>query len=345
MSYRFWFEDDFKLIEIIPLRPSIPPDRHKANILRLLFQEKHLVQCLERRTSWHFNDMPTLRMIIDCVPSFSLNAMSVTLCCSLLGASHWRDVDDAVLELKPLKLLTRLTINQTCCDLDLGAIGLSCLSLRYLQPIHIGLFAGTLNTLSSLNTLHAHSCIAVPLFRGTSLSLVPASSTASLTHLAFVFGNSCLDGSNTELWLPQGSYGGLGAFINLKSLYIHPMTNELCDFLARASTKLNELRTTVIKKHGTATLAKIIDLFTNSVGLKNLSSLCLAVEENNDWRSSYQRLAKCITMKLCGIEEIVFGMGMDVLWLPMFGNLTYLKRMMWYVPGDDSFRIYCKDAK
>jgi hypothetical protein len=100
--------------------------------------------------------------------------------------------------------------------------------------------------------------------------------------------------------------------------------------------QLKELRTTVIKKHGMASLFRALDLFSK-LSLSDLCSLCLVVQDHMEWRSSYRSLAERITMKLTGIEDIVLSMGMDVTLLPMFTNLRYLKRLIWHVPGHDWF--------
>lgn len=338
----FWFDNSFKLIEMIPIRRFVnPQDRYKAQFLGLLFQDKRLVRSLGRRTSWHFTGNQTLRMIINCIPSF-LRSKSVSFYPPLREPRYMQDVlaiNDAILALEPLKSLTTLTIDQIS-DIDLRLINMSCPSLRDIKITHSRLFSGTLDGLGSLESVFVCGCTNIPQLPGHSLSLVPTSSAACLTRLSLIFGTNCR-GFHDEPYLLKKSYDGLAAFFNLKCFYIHPMTDDLCDFLARTSIELDELRTTVIKKHGTATLTKIINLFKNR-SLRRISSLCLAVQDNNDWRSSYQSMVECITTGLRGIEEIVLGMGMDVAWLPMFCNLENLRRLTWYVPGDDSFAFTAK---
>lgn len=332
----FWVDDEFKLIEMIPIRgfPN-PRDKYKAQLLRLLFQDKQLVRSLGRRTNWHFTANGTLRTIIDCIPSF-LRSKSVTFYPPLLEPRHVLDIlwiNEAIFALEPLKSLTTLTIDQTF-RIDLCLINMLSPSLRDIKITHSRLFLGTLGGLSSLESVFICGCSAIPQLPRHSLLFVPSTSAACLTRLSLIFGTNCC-GIDDEPYLLKESYDGLAAFFNLKSFYIHPMTDSLCDFLTRTSIELDELRTTVIKKHGTATLTEIINLFKNR-SLRRISSLCLAVQDNDDWRSSYQSMVECITMRLRGIKEIVLGMGMDVAWLPMFCNLENLRRLTWYVPGDDS---------
>jgi|SRR5271170_6644118 len=76
-----WFDSNFKLVEVIPGRRSWftndGPEEYDAGFLRLLFQDQHLVQCLERRTSWHFKNLESLVAVIERVPSFSRGATSL----------------------------------------------------------------------------------------------------------------------------------------------------------------------------------------------------------------------------------------------------------------------------
>lgn len=75
----FWFDGNFRLVEMIP-RPRTYDDGEKFEVafLRLLFQDPYLVQCLERRTSWHFQNVGALRAVANCVPSFSSRGESLS---------------------------------------------------------------------------------------------------------------------------------------------------------------------------------------------------------------------------------------------------------------------------
>jgi hypothetical protein len=268
------------------------------------------------------------------VPSFSSRAESL----SFFGAWDicWLEfpINVAVRDLAICQSLISLTIRSILgVSLDLEVISLSCPSLKHLRLSHIDEYTGTLDRLVSLEVMCVNSCI-VEKIPGS--SLIPLRSAASLTHLAVIFGRPCnwRDDVDREFWPRKDYYNGLGAFVNLKSIHIHPLTDGLYDFLFRTTIKLKELRTTVIKKHGMASLFRALDLFSKP-SLGDLSSLCLVVEDHVEWRSSYRSLAERIAMKLTGIEDIVLSMGMDVTWLPMFTNLRYLKRLMWHVPGHD----------
>src|SRR5271169_519894 len=76
-----WFDPDFKLVDVIPHRSEFDSlddwEMYEAGFLRLLFQDQHLVQCLERRTSWHFPNLQPLLAVIGRIPSFSLGTTSI----------------------------------------------------------------------------------------------------------------------------------------------------------------------------------------------------------------------------------------------------------------------------
>jgi len=80
----FWFVDNVNLMEMIPLYPPhyLSNWADTVKFLVILFQDKHLVQCLERRTSWNFKDVPSLQLVLDCIPSFKTRTRSLNLCCS-----------------------------------------------------------------------------------------------------------------------------------------------------------------------------------------------------------------------------------------------------------------------
>jgi hypothetical protein len=333
----FWFDPNFKVVEVIPPRQQWSTDLdwegYDAGFLRLIFQDRHLVQCLARRTRWHFKNLQTLRVVIDCVPSFSLGATFVGFYYGEYAqamhaqAIDWQSssINDSVRQLTVCQSLTSLIIHfLQDVTLDLTLIAASCPSLKWLHLLYIENCEGTLAGLHSLEYLYVSDCVPFPRVG----YLVPVDSSMSLTHLALTF-------AYDEFWLDDTfRNGALDGFANLKSLYAHPLSDGMCDFLLRTTIELNELRTTVVKQHGIANLLKIISMLSKP-SLCHLRSMCLAIEDHVDWRASYQSIAESIVRSLTGIEEMVLGMGMDVSWWPMFTNLRNLKRLIWYVPGED----------
>ena len=161
------------------------------------------------------------------------------------------------------------TVEESSLDLEL--IGANCRSLEWLHLLYIDSCQGTLQGLSSLEELHADSCF----HDFQPGSLIPVHSMASLTHLALLFGYE-------EFWLDDAFEARiLDRFVNLKSLYVHPFSNELCDFLLRITTiELNEFRTTVLSDHGLVDRLKIVAMFSKP-SLRSLRSLCFAVEDHD----------------------------------------------------------------
>lgn len=329
-----WFDPNFKLVQVVPYRRGQEPvddwETYEAGFLRLLLQDLHLVQCLERRTSWHFKNLQSLLAVIDCVPSFPTATRSIVLFYSVCSGhcNEMRDwkkhpINKSLGHLGICQSLTSLMIyGLECCTLDLSMIGKGCPLLKRLQLIFIESCKGMLHGLSLLDELHTNSSWAVTPSNG----LIPVDSVTSLTHLALIFGYE-------DFWLNDAfDDGDFDGFVNLKSLYIHPLSNAVCDFLIRSTIELKELRTTVIKKYGNV-IRKVITIFSKP-SLRNLCSLCFAMEDHREWRPLYESVIESITTNLTNIEEMVIGMGMDASWWPMFTKLRYLKRLIWFVPED-----------
>jgi len=329
----FWFDPNFKLMEIIPQTYNSDSfskwETYEAGFLKLLFQDQHLVQCLERRTSWHFMNYQTLLAVIECVPSFSLGTTYLSLISKACGHCQeepdWRDnsINKSLRQLEVCQSLTSLmicTLEHSILDLDL--IGKECPSLKWLHLFLVLQCKGTLRGLASLEELYSDSCFTFNPKDG----LLPVDSAASLTRLALLF-------ERERFWLDEACrQGTFDKFVNLKSLYVHPLSHAVCDFLLDSTIELNEFRTTVIKEYGDV-VHKVIAMFSKR-SLCNLHSLCLALEDHTEWRPLYQSIIDSITTNLTNVEQMVLGMGLDVSWWPMFAKLRQLQRLRWFVPED-----------
>jgi hypothetical protein len=198
--------------------------------LKVLFKDKHLVQCLARRVHWRFKDTDTLPIFMEHVPSFK-DLISITL--GSKRASPYHGDRGPPVTQKTISLLS------TCHHLtslefpdEFQTTDLEFLSKTYPQLKHLIIhrtqgFTGTF-TGSSLEELDIRGGLSLSFYEGEFHNMFPLSSAASLTQLLIIYseGNGADDAATKGLF---------DAFINLNSFCISPMSNGISDFLIRTN--------------------------------------------------------------------------------------------------------------
>lgn len=325
----FWVDDDFRVVETIPRRLSIYDDeRSDATFLEIILSDRHLLACLARRKVWHFKNIVTLRVVLLKLPSFRRQPVSVHLLFDKLSSRYWlrASFNTAISELRVCHCLTSLVLLDDMEDIfheggyqlvDLDLIVQCCPTITLLRLICTCL-DGTLQDLSNLQSLvvdDVHIDIAS--------AFLPVQSAHSLTHLTVIY-----DPEDDIFFEDACADGTLELFRNLTSLFVHPLTDAMCDVLMGGHFRLKDFRTTGF---GNVNLNKVIALFLES-SLRGLRSLTMAFEDHYEWRSSYSALALAIATNLGKLESLVIGMGIDPVWCSHFSSLRKLRRIVWYVP-------------
>lgn len=330
---QIWYNEDFKVIEMIPPRRewNSEDDCHDydAGFLKVLFQDKHLVKSLARRKSWHFKSLETLMAVDEHIPTFRRKTTAVQLLFSAWSSSTIDDWEPSSLEatIRHLNVCRRLRSLSIFCtpddeDLDLNWIAISCPSLYFLRLTGIDMTENSLKRLSNLK-----SFVADDLSPAIYETILPINCTKTLTHLAILYSHSDFECDNACI------NGTFDRFVNLTSLFVHPLSDPMCDVLHRSKFILNDFRTT-LRENGTLDIDKVVRLFS-SASLRHLQVLRIAFTGPDEWPVYYPRILESITTRLRNLEELVLSMGLNTTWSEMLTRLSSLKRLVWYVPEDN----------
>jgi hypothetical protein len=358
----FWRDEKFTFTDIIPERRKWKTkdtfDEYDAGFLRLLFRDKPLVEAIGRRTHWHFKNLATLLTVIEFVPSFEFTSTHVALLFHSNSSNPWDDmqhprhlhwrpspVNEAIASLAVCRCLTSLEVQldyylrfrgeaDSDIDLDLSLIAEKLPSITHLRIINPSRLIGSLAKLTNLESLLVDASWSK--IDGNSVSL-PFNSVKSLTHLSVLCDGHrfCCDVDCANRAFDE--------FVNLTSLFVHPLSNEMCDVLLRSKIKLNDFRTTVRTNRGHIYIEKVVRLIRAS-SLCSVKTLRMVFEHDYDWTEEdefcpyYARLAEAITTDHYEIESLVLGIGIHTDWFTNFARLTSLKTLVWYVPNG-----YCRD--
>jgi F-box-like len=339
----FWHTDRFSLFDVIPARrtriPGESVENYEAGFLKLFLRDKLLVVSLERRRSWSFKNTACLRTVMDMVPSFCERAMRVELLFTSEYSNPWpsdhlwsKDWEPSSVN-QALALLTEcrrlISLRMHCGKdetIDLWHI-IRCQTIEYLSIYHPFNFINSLSSLQNLRQLVIDGC-GRPF---TGRNILPFESAKNLTNLRILCskGEFCCD--------RDCAAGAFDTFVNLTTLFVKPLSDDMCDFLLRSNIQLTEFHTTVKRFDGHIDINKVINVLS-APSLRSLKLLRLVLDydeawaDNWEWSPFYEVIAETITTKLDGIEYLVLGMGLDTLWFPKFARLLNLKSMVWAAP-------------
>src|SRR5271154_2715851 len=117
----FWWEDE-KFDLLCSLKPASKSDVEEAKFLSVLFEDPRIPQSLTKRKHWHIHDVPCLVLIMEKIPSFSENTMSVTIN-ELIRDDHRRSATQQH-ELQWLDIVIgHLATCQHIRSIELGPVG------------------------------------------------------------------------------------------------------------------------------------------------------------------------------------------------------------------------------
>jgi len=137
--------------------------------------------------------------------------------------------------------------------------------------------------------------------------------------------------------------GLLDRFTNLTSLFVHPLSNELCNYLSRANVQLEQFRTIILgyDEHlSDPTPAIDIENFItmlSSPSLRTLRELRIIVDCNDLQLFHDPRILEVICENTQSVEELVLGLTFDTSWCLQIQRLQKLKLFHWYVPVEDYY--------
>lgn len=348
----FWYNGYFRLQDIIPARRKWQTDddgdQYQAGFLRILFKDPHLVRTLQRRKVWYFKNVDVLLAVIAHVPYFREQINSVILSFPPSYRRGWKESSGkrAIPNLALCTNLVSLELHAVTDpdELDLTLITDSLPLLERLRLLQCSCdFTGTLRDASRLSELHIQGDVNDKV-KDTDESLVPLSSASSLTYLALL--ENISDSYPDHDVPPRIPYqnGALDIFTNLTSLYIHPFTEPLCDFLSSTSKlHLIHFRTSIIAPFETAYFPRVIRMFSRP-SFSKLESLRFGVSDEVEWTAYSAEITKAISTYLTGLEELVVGMDLDTTWCMWFSRCINLKRLVWFSPAPDGHRS-CADLQ
>jgi hypothetical protein len=178
----FWLAQNFNFPSLLKKRLN---HQAEGEFLRTLFRDRHLVQCLQRKTMWTFDSLNSLSAVIESIPSFPQHARNIAL--AMVDHPHYRPsygpsaVTIAIQKLAICQHVTSLSIQWTIY-VDLDAIVRSFPLVENIKLGDIIYCPGSLQSLTNVKklTIKSGSVYEDP---STFLSfLIPAKSAKSLDN-------------------------------------------------------------------------------------------------------------------------------------------------------------------
>lgn len=315
-------------------------ERYQAGFIDLFLKDSHLLLTLEARTDWVFTNEMSIIVTMDTLPWFRLRARCVDLAFTPKFSNPWGDdhpwandwtpssINAGIQHMPQCRWLTTLTLR--CCKeetIDLEHI-VNCYRLERLRILHPYDFINSLSAQAKLQSLVIDG--GGRLFTGR--HILPFDSASTLTHLSilcsrgeFVCDRDCANEA-------------FDIFVNLKSLFVHPLSDDMCDLLLRGSLRrLESFRTTVTRLEGFIDIKKVVDVLAGP-SLRSLKTLRIIIDYDEAWTDDgvwcpyYEDIAETITTNIDQLGLLVLGMGLNALWFPKFTRLRELKTLVWYAP-------------
>jgi hypothetical protein len=238
--------------------------------------------------------------------------------------------NDALLELHNFHHLTSLELNTLPEDvvLNLSIIYYVYPLLESLRLIDVEACSGSLRPLPKLKTLVLHDVVA-----DHRLFVPVDGEVPTLRHLSLI--DPTLHGGHWEYALDGALFN---PFTHLTSFFLWPLSNEICEALAKSTLRLTELRTTATADMGNGleddheSASRAVLKLLSSDSCSSLRRLTLILEfGDKDYCDS---VVSIITTSLDNLEDLTLGMGLNTEWFPKFASLPRLKKIVWYVHED-----------
>jgi hypothetical protein len=373
----FWYDENFDLLDLIPNRKwhdYVKLHRDCEAFLKVLLSDNHLVQSLARRSSWHFENLISLRSVMEFVPSFFQNTTTIVLLSdftrdeeredageeagighsggklSLRGLSYFEESEFRNVSPSPMRINSPSPIEIIFSNLvrchRLTSLHLS----QFREPFDLELivqFCPRLRELSfhSINqyrgTLRGLSCVEdfdvrelTSRVGAANDHIFPISSAKSLTRLSIVHQECMFDNDEPNPRWPPF----LKTFVNLTSLCISPFTNEICDFIVRSDLRLVDFRIQLVYDTE-ITASKVAEMFS-APSLRNVRHLRFTVDVRPVDRIYFRSYLQAIISNMSSLEELCIAMPLDLSWCELLGYLGSLKKLRLCVPDND-----CRDSE
>lgn len=329
----FWWNDEFDLLSLKAIGES---DVEDARFLSTLFKDQRVVRSVSKRKHWHIHDVPSLIEIMETILSFSEKTVSITVSelerpTPRLYDPQWLDIvighlapcpNIRAVELGPI--CGRTTLTRPIAELWPAIERL----IVWLPFWGVGLVDG-LTQLSKMEVRTSRRST-IP----SSFSLLPVESTSTLTHLDIGF------------WPPGRNYvaTSLDGFVNLITLRINPLSDDICQFLLRYSGHLRTFSTSSFRSSAVS-LGEIGRTFSRAQCLQTVKKFTFKFHmetgdgsiyliDDDNVLARFNPIVEAIS-KLSSIQILHLGMPLDGRWYRHFHRLTNLKELKWLSNEDE----------
>jgi len=318
----FWYDPDFDFTDLIrPFGDAVSwPLYQEDKFLRALFSDANLVNSLgKRKTHWMFKSLEGLTAVLEGVPLFVQNARAIHL--EIMGHDSpiKFNLDIAIRLLAACSQITELS-TRLADTIDLSAIAASFPFLESLTCPETDSFCGSLEQLGHLHTLHL-SAWSNPVLRHE--PWLPLRSAETLNELNLRYG----PGVDSAFF----NADSLGAFVNLKSLSIHPLNESFCEFIIGARIQLDIFDTTLLQRH--VPIHRFVDVLRADC-LQNLNELGISNfhDDTSDYNATEQywsHVFDAFTSMLPSVEEVQLDAPLHLKCCPYFARMSNLKILNW----------------
>jgi hypothetical protein len=332
-----WFSGDFELLRSNYANGAnqVQRDLREGRIMKALVADSHLVQSLGRRAEWTFQSLQCLLTVVQGVPGFRENAESITLDtfndCYIPGQENDDDLpsnfEPVIHLLANCSRLTSLRLEDVG-GFDLGAIALSCPSLKRISLHNVDDCHGALKRLSNLEFLEIDDDDE----RDDRIlsDFLPTNSVEILSGLSICYG------------IDSRYISPLRTLAALTYLWIKPFRSSFCDAIINANFKLVTFGVIISWTSYWFEAAQIAKMFA-APSLQGLENLTFRFLLWNAWDPSashpsvdnYAAMVDSISSLFC-LRFLTISMPLDISWCPRFVNLRDLISLDWQAPPGSS---------
>ena len=341
----FWYEPDFDFLSLY----SPPPGKsgsaaQKRIFLKTLFQNSQLVETLKSRSDWIVHDSRILRTIVQCLPSFHDSAESVTFTCIHLGVNIGSQLITNLL--KPCRRLKSVTFGVDCETANLNKITRSLPNLERLEIASPHRDWYSRYTLNELTCLREFRCNAGVVEARVSEEVLPLKSVDTLTSLHLNLYLNRFDWRQAHQYYWTQFLSSLGLFVNLKSLHISPLADDIALFLADklgVTFKLISFSTALVtlSAMGTTRAVSRLTMFLDKADFSTVKEFTLVIHQgkwkHERWKTyRVKPIVEAIMKSLTHIRRLELDMPFDREWCQDFTAMTNLRELVWTTDEDNS---------
>ena len=343
----FWYEPDFDFLSLYSPPPGKPGSNAQKRIfLKTLFQNSQLVETLQSRTDWIVHDSRILRTIVQCLPSFHHSAVSLTFTCIHLKAAIGSQLIANLL--KPCRRLKSVTFGVDCETANLNKITRSVPNLERLEIASPHRDWYSRYTLNELTCLREFRCNAGVGEAWLSEEVLPLKSVGTLTSLHLNLYVNPFDWRQAYQYHHWTEFlSSLSLFVNLKSLHVSPLTDDIALFLADklgVTFKLLSFSTTLVTLSPTATTQAVsrMTMFLDKADFSTVKEFTFVIHQGKlkgeRWKTyTVKPIVEAIVKSLTHIQRLELDMPFDREWCRDFTAMTNLRELVWTTDDNSVF--------